>query len=119
MSAPHARMQLQSGIERELVRSKLEDIFREIIFFYDAIREIKDQLSPEEIRPDAYLEDFENEMKQIIADRNKKHHVIEDMLSGQQIIEEEISVKKEIDNQLYADARKIIVPVDGQLYEEM
>ena len=73
---------------------------------HDAIREI-------------HLEEFENAMKQIMANTNNKHRDIEDMLSGQQLIEDEISVKKEIDNQLYEEAREIIVPVDGPLYEEM
>ena len=114
MSAPHAGMQLQSRIELDLIRSKLQDIFREIISMHNAILEMYDQLSPEEISPEAYLEEFENEMKQIMADQNNKHHSFKDMLSGQQIIEEEIRVKKEIDNKLYEEASEVIVLVDGQ-----
>ena len=45
--------------------------------------------------------------------------IIQEQINAKKIIEDEISVKKEIDNQLYEEAREIIVPVDGQLYEEM
>jgi hypothetical protein len=37
------------------------------------------------------------------------------MISGQQIIEEELSVKKVIDDKLYDAESEVIVPVGGQL----
>ncbi len=78
----------------------------EVLVTYDQTR-----MSPEE-----FLEEVENEMMQIMADQNYKYHFIKDMLSGQQIIVEEISAKIVIVDKLNEEISEVIVPVGGLLY---
>ena len=112
MSAPHAGGQLRRDQHEEipygfnLVRPTLTSIFDEIIFIHHEISIIYSQMSPEELSLA-----LEMEMKKIIDEQNQMQPSIDETISEQQIIEDQIGKKKPIDNILFV--KFCGVPVDS------
>ena len=69
---------------------------------HDEILEIYDQ--SDQMSPEEFLEEIENEMKKVMEETNQTQPVIEEKISEQQIIEDKISEKIVIDNILFENS---------------